>query len=84
MELVRVKSLEHLKELCSKRPRKIRLALNGGAYSKKHIRWSETDQKYKIFHCIDGARETLTEQQMRYLTNISTAIDCGALFMEEK
>jgi hypothetical protein len=80
MELVRVKSLEHLKELCSKKRGKFRTTMGGGMY----IRWSETNKDYRILHCADNAKEVLTERELIAMTNIPIVIQSGLMFFQKE
>lgn len=82
MSMSAVLDVATLKALTLNRSREFRLALNGGAYSRKTIRYSPTRDEFAVFNHIDDSRQTLKPAELWTKSNIGLGIDRGALYWE--
>lgn len=76
-----VADMDHLKRLTTDRPREFLLALNGGAYSRKTIKYTPSKGKFTIKNHIDDTRQILTEAELYTESNIGQWLDGGALYV---
>jgi hypothetical protein len=72
-------------DLCGSEPRPFLLYLEGGLVSRKFISLDQRTRRLRIHNAIDGSVQRLTARQLNdpRLTNIGTAIECGAFYAEE-
>jgi len=72
-----VQNINHLIELCGKGHQDYRLLLNGGAYSRKTIKYSPKTKKFSITNHIDESKQKLTISEI--VTGKETNIGKGIL-----
>lgn len=84
IELEQVKDLEDLRARARGHVVRVRLALNGGAYSRKSITWhNSTDGgRWYVTNHIDDTKQTLTDEQLWSESNIGKWLDGGAVWVE--
>lgn len=80
-----IKSLDQLKKLASEDLVDCHIRLNGGCISSKQIQFAEgcdDGKDWSVFSSIDGEFEEFTEAELGTETNIISAIEKGALFLD--
>ena len=61
---IKIKNIEHLKELSSEEWFEGFVALNGGARSSKTIQWNDEFQVFTVLNGIDGSTDNFTEKEL--------------------
>lgn len=81
MQNIRVRNIDHLKELINNEKTDFFICLDGGLRSSKTI-CPLDDNKFLVFNEIDGTEEEFTEQELmdKDFTNIGEAMTAGALY----
>jgi len=78
-EHIRVRDIEHLKELCEDRSIDFCVALNGGVKSTKNISWD--GRKFCVFNGISGTLDRYTPERLQECF-IGEAIEAGAFYTD--
>ncbi len=84
LKLVKVDSIDHLREICKDgEPKDFVLMLNLGCRSSKVVAyWKGEERPWYVFNLIDDSEEELTEEELRMNTNIGSGIERGAFYHE--
>lgn len=79
VDLIPIENLEDLRARAYRRAIEVRLLLNGGAFSRKTVRWNANRQRWFITNHIDDTKQQLTDGQLWTESNIGKGLDLGAI-----
>ena len=79
--MIKINSLEQLKESCKDEPQEFYILLNGGVRSSKRIEYNSDTETFDVYNEIDSTwQEGLDNERLSNETNIVEAINKNNFF----
>ena len=77
---IKIKNIEHLKELADGNAVEVFILLNFGLRSSKNLSYDRDTDKWNVYNYIDDTEQVLKTSELGVWTNIIKALDKGALY----